>query len=616
MNEKFYDDQRLIKEDENQWKSFSSNVNTVVIAGPGSGKTRVLTLKAIKLIQSDIHYPSGIGCISYSRETVRELKKRLKEYGYNSNKRNFIGTMHGFCLVHVIEPFSHLFPQYKIPFPLKIAPSQLTEEIYSGVLKELNIDPNTVSKRDFDKQRALSFIGKCEVVILNNLFEDKVPELYEKRLFESGSVDFISLVNTATLMIREQEYVKKTLESRFPWLLIDEYQDLGLALHEMILELDAQTDIKIFAVGDMNQSIYGFNGAYPDFLDELDSKDDFESIHLAYNYRSNQEIIEGSLDALNAPPPRPSYVAKKRTEESAKFTFITCDSEMIQQYNIVAEKVIPNLIKNGVEYKDIGILVWSGKEVVQMASSLKDNNIPFYIVKWDFSNTDFLYWLQECAQWCINSKDNSFDELFGFWKQLLETHDDSRSTWEIIRQRTELHQVLTKSKAKHIVEYWLEFVLFELEINQLLKDSERYPDENDNISRLLHETKNKNLKDASLNRFAYLGEPENEVTITTRHSAKGLEFEVVIMLGLEEGRFPFTYKIEEKSREMKEAYRLCYVSISRAKSECVLIRSKEHTIIKKNGQPWTIPYKASRFWVTLLKRFNTGNNVFKVQDYK
>ncbi|CAM1362867.1 DNA helicase [Tenacibaculum litoreum] len=615
MNEKFYNDQKLIQSDESQWSAYNSKGNTVVIAGPGSGKTRVLTLKAIRLLQSDIHHPSGLACISYSRETVRELKKRLKEYGYRSRGNDFIGTMHGFCLIHILQPFAHLFPQYNVPAPMKIASDELTWEIYTGVLDELKIETNQLSRIVLNRQRSLSFRGTSEVEIQTNAFEVEAAELYEKKLSESGHVDFISMVNISTQMIREQDYIKQSLEAKFPWLLIDEYQDLGKALHEMVLELEALTDIKIFAVGDMNQSIYGFNGAYPDFLEELDSKDDFESIPLTSNYRSNQDIIEGSLDMLTINPPRPEYSAKKRVDEEAEFTFIICEAEMGPQYEIVAQKVIPKLKEKGISYSEIGILVACSKDVVQMATSLNDNNIPFYIVKWDFVNSDVVFWLQECAQWCLDSKLQSFDELFRFWQLQLKVHEHERALWEAIRQRVFFHRILIESKTKTTVLEWLEFILSELDLKDLLNNSDRYPDENDNLDALLNESQNRNLKDSPLRRFAFLGEPENEVTVTTRHSAKGLEFEAVIMLGMEEGRFPYTYKVEEGSRQMQEAHRLCYVSVSRAKRECYLLRSKKHTLIKRDGGTWLKDFAPSRFWNLLYNRFGNNNNLYNSSEY-
>ncbi|PKD17679.1 hypothetical protein APR41_05575 [Salegentibacter salinarum] len=621
MNDKFYIDLKLIQSDKSQWNAYNSKGDTVVIAGPGSGKTRILTLKAIKLLKSNIHYPSGLACISYSRETVRELKKRLKEYGYRPNGNDFIGTMHGFCLINILQPFTHLFPQYNVPLPLKIASDELSNSIFRGVLSSMGIKTDEITTKQFigykmniNRQRSLSAIGLSQVNVQIDAFEAAAAKEYEKRLENAGHVDFVGMINSATLMIREQDFIKTSLEAKFPWMLIDEYQDLGKALHEMVLELQAVTSIKIFAVGDMNQSIYGFNGAYPDFLEELDGIDDFESIPLTSNYRSNQDIIEGSLDMLTVAPPRPEYSAKKRIDEEAEFTFIVCESEMRPQYEVVAQKVIPKLKEKGISYNEIGILVASSNDVVKMATKLNENNIPFYIVKWDFVNSDIVFWLQECAQWCLDNKIQSFDELFSFWQLQLHVHESERAMWEVIRQRVFFHKVLMESKAKTIVFEWLQFILSELDLKDLLSNSDRYPEENDNLNALLDEAQNKNLKDAPLRRFAFLGEPEDEITITTRHSAKGLEFEAVIMLGMEEERFPYTYMIEEGSRQMQEAHRLCYVSVSRAKRECILIRSKKHTLQTRRG-PWLKKYQPSRFWDTLYDRFGSDKNIYKSRGY-
>ena len=102
MNDQFRKDLALIRKDNQQSKAFDSKINTVVIAGPGSGKTQVIALKAMTLIKTSIEKPAGLALISYSRETVQELRKRLKAYGYVANSRDFIGTVHGFSLLHVI----------------------------------------------------------------------------------------------------------------------------------------------------------------------------------------------------------------------------------------------------------------------------------------------------------------------------------------------------------------------------------------------------------------------------------------------------------------------------------------------------------------------------------
>lgn len=124
---------------------------------------------------------------------------------------------------------------------------------------------------------------------------------------------------------------------------------------------------------------------------------------------------------------------------------------MQPQYEVVAQKVIPKLREKGISYSEIGILVASSNEVVQMATTLKDNNIPFYIVKWGFVNSDVVFWLQECAQWCLDNNLQSFDELFRFWQSQLKVHNDEQVRWEIIRQRVFFYGILLESKTKNTV---------------------------------------------------------------------------------------------------------------------------------------------------------------------
>src|SRR5690606_19432584 len=121
---------------------------------------------------------------------------------------------------------------------------------------------------------------------------------YESRLHTTGQVDYIDIVKYATLLIQNEQYVRNCLEAKFPWILIDEYQDLGKPLHEMILSIFSSTNIKIFAVGDPNQSIYSFNGAIPHYLLELYENPHIRSIKLLTNFRSNQGIINAYQLAL------------------------------------------------------------------------------------------------------------------------------------------------------------------------------------------------------------------------------------------------------------------------------------------------------------------------------
>jgi DNA helicase II / ATP-dependent DNA helicase PcrA len=615
MNSLFFQDLGLIKNDDMQYKAYQSMVNSVIIAGPGSGKTRVLTLKAITLSKSHIHKPCGLACISFSRESVRELKKRLKSYGYTPSSKDFIGTVHSFSLLHVIQPFAHLYPQYNVKYPIKILPDEIKENIYNSVLKELKIvNHHELPLVDINKHRSLSLIGRSEVNMESSELIAKAAEIFEAKISETKFIDFTNIINLSAKIINEQEYVRETLRSQFPWLLVDEYQDLGKALHEMVLELVFNAGIKLYAVGDTNQSIYGFNGGYPDFLLELTRNDNIKTIELVSNYRSSQHIIDASIEALNPIPPYPIYLAGKRKDDIADFTFITCEEEMEGQYEVVAKKVIPNLLTKGTPLNEIGIIASSNMQIHNMAHYMQQQKIPFFIVNWSFENSAVVVWLQDCASWCINKEAQSFEELFKFWKNLLSKHHDYRENWENIRLKSLFHRVLSGSISKTNAYEWLTYIINQLVLKDTLIDSEIYPNEIGNLESLLNEAKLRNLKNASIIRLANLGFPEDQVTITTRHSSKGLEFEAVILLGMEEERFPhFTHL--NNSIALAEDQRLCYVCISRAKNSCILLRSKIYNIPTRRGDIWRKLFEPSRFWVSLHNKFGNPENTFRSQDY-
>jgi len=561
MNKHFFLDLELIKKDARQWAAFQSSDSTVMIAGPGSGKTRVLSLKAVSLKASAIHAPSGLACISYSRETVRELKKRLRQYGFKENNYDFIGTIHSFSLLHILKPFAHLFPGYNVRYPIKILPKEIENQIYDGVLSKLKKERRDLSLTEIKRYRSLSFDGRSKITKPASDLVKAAAILFEDAVRGTEYLDFISVINISAKLIHEQPLVRKTLEAKFPWLLIDEYQDLGKALHEMVLELFSRTSMKIYAVGDMNQSIYGFNGGYPEFLKELSDQKDITTIPLEANYRSSQHIIDASIEALIPTSPAPRYVARRRQDE-ADFAFITCQEDMEPQYAITATKAVPCLLNAGVQINEIAIIVASNAEVRHMGRYLQNAGIPFYVVKWEFENSNVVVWLQDCAGWCINRHSQSFDLLFKNWNSLLVQHGDAKAFKDKIRLKVEFYQILTSSSNIGLLWQWLEYIIEQTGLKDTLKDSEQFPNEIKNLDLLIAEAKTHNLKDAPLNRFSKLNRPEHEVTITTRHSAKGLEFEAVIMLGMEEGRFP---DYRHSTIEIEEDQRLCYVCVSRAK---------------------------------------------------
>ncbi|MFC3750095.1 ATP-dependent helicase [Paenibacillus sp. GCM10012306] len=578
-----------IRKDQQQYDAFSSLENTVVLAGPGSGKTTVLTLKIMKLLSEIIKPPRGLACLTYSNEAAKEFKKRLKQIGLKERGNVFLGTVHSFCIAEVITKFAHLYPQYNIPLPLKIISTKKKNQLFQRVKEELNISEKELSLTEMDSERSINIKGRSRVNIPSFDLALKAANLFEQKLRASNYVDFSAIINYATQLIQNEEFVRKSLEAKFPWILIDEYQDLGKPLHEMILSLMEGTKSFFFAVGDPDQSIYGFNGAVPDYLLELAQLPNVKEIKLQTNYRSNQDIIDASEIALSPSTGR-NYKAGTRGDEKAQFSFKVCERDMNDQYNYVVSEVIPQNLALGVPIEEIVVLVAYKYQVKDLGEVLDNAGIPYYVAKHEFERTHVVAWLEDCVNWLINPEQISFDSIFSFWRSFLTRHGVDVSGSRIILEKRRLYDLLKRSvvDSEQLVD-WIQWMLETTDLKKILKSTDVYPDEHDNLDNLLKVAKEGRFVGFTLREFSQLGKPVNQVTISTRHSSKGLEFETIVLLGMEEGNFPSFRSTTE--RKMKEEHRIFFVCVSRAKSRCYLVRSKlQKGYVKKPSRFWTNLY--------------------------
>ncbi|MEA4963575.1 ATP-dependent helicase, partial [Lutispora sp.] len=526
-----------IKKDEEQFKAYLSNNNMVVLAGPGSGKTTVLTMKIMRLLRDEIVSPRGLACVTFSREAVREFKERLFELGLKYRKNVFLGTMHSFCIAEVIEPFAHLFPQYNIPLPINIISEKAKERIFYEVLDKLDQNPDYIKMIHMDKERRLDIPGSSEVKIEVFDIARQVGREYEKLLHAKGFIDYEDIVKYATVLIQKEAYVRSCIEARFPWILIDEYQDLGKPLHEIILTLVANTKIKFFAVGDLDQSIFGFNGAFPEYLVELAENPKFSNVMLKTNYRSNQGIIDASELVLGQ---KRNYIAATRKDEFAEFDFITCQSEMDDQYKALLDYVLPKYRNKGIPLEEIAIIVGTNNEVAELTELLEGQGIPVYVSKFPFERSDVVRWLEDCACWVLNKSGVYFADLSHFWCGLVQRHINDQYYDEIDRyEKIRLYRILNESRSYKNSSYgWLDYIITRLRLEDLLTNSKRYPDEIKNLSNLVSAAQETAFAKFDLTKLTNLGKPENQITVSNRHRIKGLEFEAVIILDLEDEKFP------------------------------------------------------------------------------
>ncbi len=576
-----------------QLAAYKAVNNTVVIAGPGSGKTTVLTLKVMQLLAEVIYPPRGLACLTYSTEAVREFKSRLVKLGLEKRKNVFLGTVHSFCLSEIITPFAALYPQYKIPLPIRIISEAEKNRLFDS--QNYEGSPKLI---DVDKERTRNIKGISRVAIESYDIALKAAISFEELLIQNGYLDFISMVKKSVELIKNEPYVRKALEARYPWIIVDEYQDLGKPLHELILTLLNLTRIKVFAVGDADQSIYDFQGAAPDYLVELSQRQDVSCIHLKNNYRSSQTIVDASEYVLKSSR---GYIASgKLRDYHAKLEFIECPKGMDEQYERVIEQ-ISRFHTEGIPYHEIAVLVGNNKQVAELAQECSRQNIPAYIARQSFRLTDLIIWIQNCAKWVSDKCSVSFDEICSTWKSFISQKRIISEDDYFLLKRT-IFQTLTASKVcTDNLSEWLCYLDKEVGIVSAFTASERYPDEIDNFNKLL-ETARSHDTQLTIKFLTRLGIPENQVVLTTRHSSKGLEFDVVILPGMEKDSFPSYY--DNTPRKLAEARRLCFVSVSRARKACILIRSKN--LQNKYGR-W-FSKEPSPFWVALQEFQDSRSN--------
>lgn len=573
-----------ISEDDMQLAAYHAVNSTVVMAGPGSGKTTVLTLKVMQLLNEAIIPPRGLACLTYGNEAVREFNLRLTKLGLEHRKNVFLGTVHSFCLTEIIIPFASLYPKYEVPLPIRTISE--TERKHLFAAQQYQGDPRLA---DVDKERTRNIKGISNVTFESYEIALNAAVSFEKLLIKKGYIDFISMVKISLELIKNEPYVRRALEAKYPWIIVDEYQDLGKPLHELILTLLNLTKIKIFAVGDADQSIYDFQGAAPDYLLELSQRPDVSCIRLKNNYRSSQLIVDASEYILDKSR---GYIASGEfSNYDAKFEFIECTQGMDEQYK-KATNQIQRFHEEGIPYHEIAVLVSNNDQVSALSQECSNQGIPSYIVRHAFRTTDLVLWLQSCAKWVIDKQTVSFDEICITWKNFV-SYKQHLGQNEYLQLRKTILKALEKSVSyRSNLSEWLHYMDKEMCIIATFNESDCYPDEVDNFNKLL-EAANEGEISLTIDFLIRLGIPENQVVLTTRHSSKGLEFDVVIMLGMEKDSFPSYY--DNTPRKMEEAKRLCFVSVSRARKACVLVRSKQ--LPNKYGR-W-FNKAPSPFWIAL-----------------
>jgi superfamily I DNA/RNA helicase len=560
-----------------QWKVYESERNCVVLAGPGGGKTKTITVKIARLLGENVRQPRRLACITYSNACVGELRGRLRKLGVADDDRLLISTVHSFCLSELVLPYARL-AGIAVPDPLVVAsPSQSRELFRQAYIQTLGgVCPNWF-RLECDKLRRSILDRKGAEWKTWEKRETAVVEAYEGLLLKNGLIDFDGLVLVGVELVENHEWVRRAVLGKYPVIVIDEYQDLGLPLHRMVTALMSKAGVRILAVGDPDQSIYGFTGAKPSLLRTLEKLQRVEAIRLKLNYRCADQIIKASKTLLSDPGDFESHDGRQ-----GEIRIYEVERNVRGQADYALGTVVPALLKANPSWElgDIALLYRSlneGQAIADAADAVGmryfrlDNGSPI-------KRSRLTEWLTDAAKWCS-----------GGWESGTVSLADLLRSWRLMRRSLSREADALEARARLIgslfahrdgsipLRKWL-VALRDASLADAFEQEPGLADEKDNFEDLLKATeKGGALESYAVEIFGNQGKSPDQINLMTLHSSKGLEFEAVIMVGLEAGVFPSTY--DRTQEQIDEAARLFYVGVTRAKNTV-------HLMYESNPSPF------------------------------
>lgn len=584
----------------------------LVLAGAGSGKTKVLTQRIINLIDSGVS-PYNILAITFTNKAAKEMRNRVENELGSITDSIFIGTFHSFGLRILRENYIDIGYTSNIT----ILDTDDAKAIVKRILKENGYDPakyeirTIINKISSAKNDGISpdeytklFLNDLDIVI------GLVYKEYTKLLKDNNSVDFDDLLLKPVELLKKNKIILEKYQERFKYILVDEYQDTNSIQYELC-KLLASRYKNIFVVGDANQSIYSFRNA--DYRNILNFEKDYKNtkvILLEENYRSTNNILKAANSVIknNSEGKKLNLWSSKRDGEL--IDYIRCEDE-IKEANFVINK-IKDLVSNGYKYSDIAVLYRTNAQSRVVEDAFVRNNIPHNIIgSYYFYNRkeikDLIAYLKLIYNPCdsvsleriinVPKRGIGAKSIENLRKKATENNIsmfdaiDSGKELEFKKMILKLQEFSLNANLSDLIEEILSTtgLRMEYEINKSLENEAKVENLNEfkTVALMFEESGIYDLQ-TFLENIALVsdrGQYNNdgdEVSIMTLHSAKGLEFNVVFLLGMEEGLFPHNRSFNSLSN-LEEERRLCYVGITRAKEKLYLLSARQRTIFGKTS---------------------------------
>ena len=584
----------------------------LVLAGAGSGKTKVLTTKIAYLIEECGIPPYNILAITFTNKAAGEMKSRLISLIGDKANDSQISTFHSFGVKIIRENATLL--GYTYNFNIVDSDDSLT--VIKKILKDMNIDPKIYNPYNI-RNRISS--AKNEMISPDSYkkyacsdFEEIVYNVYSKYeiiLKKNNSVDFDDLLLLPIKLFKEYTDVLSRYQERYKYILIDEYQDTNEAQY-ILTKLISSKYKNICCVGDNDQSIYGFRGA--NYRNILNFEKDYKNatvIKLEQNYRSTTTILDAANDVIKNNKERKDKNLWSNKGKGEKITYYKALSEVDEALYVT--KKIKEIIKNN-NYQDIAVIYRTNAQSRVLEEAFLNENIPYHIVGGvGFYNRKEIKDLLAYLRLVNNINDDiSLSRIINVPKRGIGAKTVLNIEQKALKEEKSMYEVIDSGKElvfKNIIEElindshditltdFIEDVLektgikeeyineHSLEADIRLENLEEFK----TITRTFEEESGEISLSDFLQSISLLTDIEgnkdpNTVNLMTVHSVKGLEFPYVFVVGLEDGLFPHINSISGGLSELEEERRLMYVALTRAKEKLFLVNARVRKIFGEN----------------------------------
>ena len=595
----------------------------LILAGAGSGKTRVLTHRIANLIQEHNIYPSNILAITFTNKAAREMRDRIGNLIGELGNDMWVGTFHSVCIRILRRDIEKL--GYDKSFVIYDTADQTT--VIKDCIKELGIN-----EKNFPPKSVLETIGKQKDELIDAAHFDKlyasdfrmgkiskIYTLYEKKLKHNNALDFDDIIMNTIKLFEQYPDVLGFYQRKFRYVLVDEYQDTNTAQYTLI-RLLSNLYKNLCVVGDDDQSIYGWRGA--NIRNILDFEKDFKgckTIKLEQNYRSTQNILDAANEVIGNNTGR--KCKKLWTDNKGGSKIVVCENDNEHEEASYTAREIQRLIdEEGRHYKDFAVLYRINAQSRVLEEMFMREGLPYKIIGGQkFYDRKEIKDLIAYLRLIQNPADNvSLKRIInvpkrGIGDATLDTatniaaQSDS-SLFAIVCNATEIPALSrVANKLDSFATMILKFravkenmtisevmdmvanetgIIKEYELENTVEAQTRI--ENINELKSVAIEFEKQSEDTSLEEFLShislvsdidnLEDEQDYVVLMTMHSAKGLEFPIVFIPGMEEGVFPGYRAITEGPDQLEEERRLCYVGITRAREKLYLSNARFRTL--------------------------------------